>query len=187
MAADPHRAILRRQLGQRADTLYALYDAASDRSLLDELRRDGIAHDCLFGGVKATTLADVAPYLIACRQFAGGIDSFLDKVWGRGVSMLIDSAAAPEQLRMQLKKNAFVKNSAGAECYFRYYDARAFSRFVRAATNEQLGQLCGSAVRAIVWQDSFSQGLASMAHKPSGLVKRILAPDTADFEITPLS
>jgi hypothetical protein len=187
MAVDAQRAILRRQLGDRADTLYALYDAASDPSLLADLRRAGIAHDCLFGGVKAVTLANVAPYLIACRQFSGGIDGLLDQVWERGVSMLIDSAAPPEQLRIQLKKNAFVKNSAGNECYFRYYDARAFSRFVRAATNEQLGQLCGSAVRSIVWQDSFSQGLASLAHRPSGLVKRILAPDTADFEITPLS
>lgn len=180
------RAALRRLFDSRAATLYALYDAAQDRSLLDAFGRDGIAHDCLFGGTKAITLAKVAPYLVACRQF-GDADAFLDQAWSRGVSMLVDSPASPDQLRMQLKKNAFVKNSAGTECYFRYYDARAFSRFVRAATNAQLEQLFGGAVRAIVWQDSVSQSLMSLAHKPSGLVKRLLAPDTADFVTTPLS
>ena len=176
-------APLQRLLATRAGSLYALYDAARDKSLLAYLGQRGIAHDCLYAGVKAITLKDVAPYLVSCRDFGAQPARFIDDIWRRGVSMLVESDGPVDALRQQLKKNAFVKNADGAACYFRYYDARAYSRFMRVASNEQLGQLFGTAIRAIYWVDTSSGELTALRRKPSGMLGRLFDPAGAQFDL----
>lgn len=183
MSNDAMRKALHRLLGERGGTLYALYDAAADNTLLSELQRDGITHACLYSGTKEITLRNVAPYLIPCAQFGADAAAFIDKVWHRGVSMLAASDAGCEALKIQLKKNSFVRNSEGVECYFRYYDARAFARFVRMASNEQLDQFCGSACREIYFEDAASGKMIALARKKTTLVSRILDPGVMQFDV----
>lgn len=165
----------------RAHELYALYDAAQDKALLQELERQRLCCECLFSGTKAITLRNVAPYLVPCRPFAGQPDAFLRTIWGRGVSMLIQSETSQERLRLQLKKNTWIKNSLGVECYFRYYDARAFSRFVRIATKSQLSELFGQAVQSLYWVDSEQAGLCQLSRQTPNWRDKIVAPHVYDF------
>ncbi|UOD31885.1 DUF4123 domain-containing protein [Massilia violaceinigra] len=183
MLNDLTRKALHRLLGERSGTLYVLYDAAADNDLLGDLQRDGVTHECLYSGTKEVTLRNVAPYLIPCAQFGADAAAFIDQVWHRGVTMLVESDAGGDALKIQLKKNSFVRNSEGVECYFRYYDARAFARFVRMANNEQLGQFCGSACRAIYFEDAGSGKIIALAGKKTTLISRIFDPGTMRFEV----
>lgn len=187
MLTDANRSALIQLVGQKAPMLYALYDAAQNNSLLANMQRHNIPHDCLFSGAKGVTLRNVAPYLLSCQHFAGNPERFLDAMWQRGVSMLVEGAEPLEQVKLQLKKHTYVTNSEGVECYFRYYDARAFSRFTRIANGAQLNQFFGSAIRAIYWHDSETQGINGLAKKPPGALDRLLAVENASFDITKLS
>ncbi|MES2259987.1 MAG: DUF4123 domain-containing protein [Pseudomonadota bacterium] len=187
MLTETNRDVLTRLIGQKALVLYALYDAAQDNTLLADLQRTDITHDCLFAGYKAITLRNVAPYLVSCADFHGNAQDFLETIWQRGVSMLVEAAAPAEQVRLQLKKNAYVKNSDGIQCYFRYYDARAFSRFMRAATNAQLCHLFGNAICTIYWHDTTTDAIASLSRKTPGLIGRLFDPGNAHFDIQTLS
>lgn len=187
MLAISNQSVLQVLLNQKANSLYALYDAAQDNSLLNDLKKDNIAHDCLFTGIKEITLRNVAPYLLSCSHFEHNPDKFIDNVWARGVSMLVESSASVDQLKVQLKKNAFVKNSGGVECYFRYYDARAFSRFIRSATDTQLSCLFGTAIHAIYWLDTTTNGIVGLIQKKPGLIGRIFDAGNVDFDIQKLS
>lgn len=186
MLAESHKMALQLLLSKKAKNLYALYDAAQDNSLLIDLQKNNIPHDCLFSGVKELTLRNVAPYLLSCHQFEQNTSDFVDNIWHRGVTMLVESAASVEQVKLQLKKNTFIKNSEGVECYFRYYDARAFSRFMRLATNEQLGNLFGNTVKTFYWLDSTTNGIVGLIKKPSSMIDRILKVHP-DFDIEKLS
>ncbi len=143
-------------LTQNAASLYALYDAAQDRELLPLLRRHNIMHICLYDGTKAQTLANVAPYLIPCQHFQANPIDFVDSIWQRGVSMIVEASVALEDLKSQLKKVAFIKNSEDKDCYFRYYDARAFAKFLKIANGEQLSFFFGNALKSVYWLDGES-------------------------------
>ncbi|HEX8612068.1 MAG TPA: DUF4123 domain-containing protein [Telluria sp.] len=183
MSNDATGHALHRLLSERSGTLYALYDAAADNSLLADLERDGVTHECLYSGTKEVTLRNVAPYLIPCGQFESDAAAFIKQVWHRGVTMLVESDAGCEALKIQLKKNSFVRNSEGVECYFRYYDARAFARFVRMANNEQLGQFFGSACRTIYFEDAGSGKIIAVAGKKTTLISRIFDPSAMQFDV----
>lgn len=187
MQVEANQKVIKQLVEQKAQTLYALYDAAQDNSLLADLQWDNISHDCLFAGTKEISLRNVAPYLFSCQRFQEKPQDFISKIWQRGVSMLIESTASAEQIKLQLKKNAYVKNSDGITCYFRYYDARAFSRFMRVANTPQLSQLFGSAIKTIYWQDATNENMLALTKKTAGFLDRILDPGTADFDITHLS
>jgi hypothetical protein len=160
-----------------------LYDAAADNGLLADLQRDGVTHACLYSGTKEITLRNVAPYLIPCAQFGPAAAAFIERVWRRGVTMLVESDAGSEALKIQLKKNSFVRNSEGVECYFRYYDARAFARFVRMANNEQLGQFMGSACRSVYFEDAGSGKIIVLEGRTTTLISRIFDPGTMQFNV----
>ncbi|ATQ73126.1 hypothetical protein CR152_00335 [Massilia violaceinigra] len=183
MANDATCNALHRLLSERSGTLYALYDAAADNSLLADLQRDGLTHECLYSGTKAITLRNVAPYLIPCEQFQADVAGFTDQVWHRGVTMLVESEAGCEALKVQLKKNSYVRNSEGEVCYFRYYDARAFARFVRLASNDQLSEFFGSTCRTIYFEDAGSGKIIALAGKRMKLISRIFDPDAMQFAV----
>ncbi|CUI05989.1 DUF4123 domain-containing protein [Massilia antarctica] len=182
MMNEATRNALGRLLSERGGTLYALYDAAADNSLLGDLQRDGVTHECLYSGTKAITLRNVAPYLIPCAQFQSNVAGFINQVWHRGVTMLVESGSWWEALKVQLKKNSYVRNSEGEVCYFRYYDARAFARFVRLASNDQLSDFFGSACRTIYFEDAGSGKIIALAGKRKKLISRIFDPDAMQFD-----
>jgi hypothetical protein len=144
-------------LASKAEILYGLYDSAQYPALLPALQRYDIQHACLYDGVKSITLGKVAPYLISCRHFAKNPIDFLDSIWQRGVTMLMESNVSIEETKRHLKKNTFLKDAAGVDCYFRYYDARAFSRFIRVAHTEQIKAFIGEIICAIYWIDPESK------------------------------
>ncbi|MDQ1924209.1 DUF4123 domain-containing protein [Massilia pseudoviolaceinigra] len=183
MGNDATRNALHRLLSERSGTLYALYDAAADNRLLLDLQRDGVTHECLYSGTKAITLRNVAPYLIPCAQFQSDVAGFIDHVWHRGVTMLVESDAGCDALKVQLKKNSFVRNSQGVECYFRYYDARAFARFVRQASNNQLSQFFGSACGTVYFADAASGKMIALARRKTTVISRILDPGVMQFHV----
>ena len=90
---------------KKSDVLYGLYDAAQEKKLLDEFQKNGISHDCLFAGTKEVTLRDVAPYIFSFRQLEKNPEYFINNIWKRGVSMLVEGAVPIEKVKFQLKKN----------------------------------------------------------------------------------
>lgn len=182
MPKERQQAILRHLLTTRAQSLYAFYDAAQEPQLLGELADSGAEFACLYSGVKAITLSDVAPYLISCRPFHTDPDRFIQSYWQRGITMLAESTEDFEQTRLQFKKNTYLQNSNGATCYFRFYDARAFSHFIRIATEPQLLSLFGNDIKTIYWLDSETQEIIGLRRQETSLVNRLLRL-SPEFEI----
>ena len=100
MLAESHKVALRQLLNKKGKNLYALYDAAQDNTLLIDLKKNNIPHDCLFSGVKKFTLSNVAPYLLSCYQFEQNTSGFVDDIWYRGVTMLVESTDSADQVKL---------------------------------------------------------------------------------------
>jgi Domain of unknown function (DUF4123) len=164
--------------------LFALYDAAQDQSLFKELPKFDIQYTCLYQGVKAQTLKKVAPYLIECKSFGGSPQLFMDKFWGKGISMLVQSKSPFEAVKHQLRKSAFVKNSAGTECYFRYYDSRAFVQFFEITTQKQMLDFFGEVIQAIHWHDKQTNQLCTLKKTSRKFFEKVKVLDFSEFEFT---
>jgi Domain of unknown function (DUF4123) len=162
--------------------LYALYDSAQDEGLGKELSNLDVTYSCLYEGLKAQTLRRVAPYIIECKNFENNPQKFLSTFWGRGVSMLVQSKSTFEAVRHQLRKNAFVKNSQGVECYFRYYDSRAFSQFFEIANQGQMEFFFGTDIQAIHWNDKRINQMVTLTKTSKNFLDKMTTQNFTEFE-----
>jgi Domain of unknown function (DUF4123) len=173
---------LQRLIQVHCRQLYALYDSAQDESLGKELPHLDVMYSCLYEGLKAQTLRRVAPYMIECKNFENNSEKFLGTFWGRGVSMLVQSNSTFEAVRHQLRRNAFVKNSQGVECYFRYYDSRAFGQFFEIANQGQMDNFFGTHIQAIHWHDKKMNRMLTLTKSSKNFLDKMTTQNFTEFE-----
>ena len=138
-------------LEDKRDSLYMLIDSARDRhQLVPWLRRtQGLDAKCLFSGLRAVALADVAPYLAQLPQRNAAMSWVMHKYWGSGKcwSVIVESEANFEQTCLQLKKSLMVELDGGKSGYLRFYDARALEKFIATCAGQQMEHLFGRCIR----------------------------------------
>lgn len=161
MASPPSLPRFIAHLRSDAANLYALIDSARDHSLVPQMRQANIEHHCLFSGVKALTLARVAPYLVPMTALAPHLERLVPYAWGGAWSMVVHGTGGVEATRIQLKKSSLVRLPGGTSAYFRFYDARVFDRFMRIGTEGQLRWMLGDRLDGLTW---VSGGDAARTH-----------------------
>ena len=140
-------------LGTRRSHLYMLIDAAHDHTCPAQLRAQGLDVRSLFSGIKEITLAEVAPYLVVLPKKCEVLESLLRKYWGYGKcwSIIIEGVLDAEKIRLQLKKSLMIELDNGSMAYFRFYDSRAFEKFVAISNFGQMNFIFGDVVSQIYY------------------------------------
>ena len=143
-------------LRTRDPQLYMLIDAACDHTCASQLRAKGLDVRSLFSGIKEITLAEVAPYLVSMPKEPPLLESLIEQHWGYGKcwSVVVEGFVNIEQLRLQLKKSLSVELENGSSAYFRFYDARAFGKFVGISSLMQMNEFLGESIQGVHYVSS---------------------------------
>lgn len=112
--------------------VYGVLDAARDDRVLQLLREHLEPHRSLFDGTEGDALETVAPYLVGPMDPSSALlDRLVREGWGRRWGVYLSSAAAPADIRRQLRRSLRVElESTGKSVYFRFYDPAVLRSFL---------------------------------------------------------
>ncbi len=134
------------ELGNEAakGTLFAVLDAARDDRIQVLLRESVDEHDSLYQGVKAETMAEVAPYLVKIRKDSRLLPQLISEGWGGAWGIYLVCESPLRDVRAHLRKLLFVASEEDEEVrYFRFYDPRVLRIFMPTCTVRQEDELFG--------------------------------------------
>ena len=185
MASPPSLTRFIAHMRSDAANLYALIDSARDHSLVPQMRQANIEHHCLFSGVKALTLARVAPYLVPMTALAPHLERLVPYAWGGAWTMVVHGTGGVDATRTQLKKSSLVRLPDGTSAYFRFYDARVFDRFMRIGTEGQLRWMLGDRLDGLTWVSGGDAARTrTVRHGPARKGLWGLVPPTVPLRVT---
>ena len=134
------RANLKLQPGER---LYTVVDACQDAELAFEAEtRFKVPIRMLFKGEASQYMRDVAPYFIPIDPASDYLERWA-AAWGKNAGVLLTSAADPEKVFRHLREIFVVKDEAGQEYFFRFYDPRVLRAYLPTCTPEQAAEFFG--------------------------------------------
>lgn len=112
-------------------SLYALMDVARDPFLLPAIMEGfGADHQCLFRGQAKEVHGDNTAWIVRIEHHQGLLDWLLDEGWGRRVVSFVVSPLPISRMTSHLRKFTKVKDSAGTEHFFRFYDPKVMRQYL---------------------------------------------------------
>lgn len=133
--------------------LYALLDAARDPGVLRLLRGSGAEHQSLYEGLEGETLADYAPYLASLPADCPAREPLAREGWGESWGVYLTCPLPFAEVRRHFRHFLLVRDEAGEELYFRFYDPRVLRVFLPTCTSAELATFFGPAHHFIVEDD----------------------------------
>lgn len=128
---------------QPGERLYGIVDACQDKDLAFEARdRFKVPIRMLFQGNAAQYMDEVAPYLIPIDPASDYLESWAQR-WGKNVGILLTTPADPAKLLRHLRDIFVVKDEAGQNYFFRFYDPRVLRPYLPTCTAEQAKEFFG--------------------------------------------
>jgi hypothetical protein len=117
---------------------YILLDAAAMDAYMDwlKMKTPKTAYVSLYKGSAEEDLSSVAPYLFELDKEVFDFYTLYGK--GNSWGVLLGSAWSFEQLKKHFRRFLMVKDEAGKQMYFRFYDPRVLRIFLPTCTKEQL-------------------------------------------------
>ena len=142
-----------------AQHLFAILDAAREGRIPIELQSKGVQFTSLYRGEPEEVLHEVAPYLVridAQSEFARWL---LNEGWGDSWGIFPVASATLEELRRHFRHFLLVRDPAGAELYFRFYDPRVLRVYLPTCTGSEAKQFFGP-VTAYVTEANDGQAIS---------------------------
>lgn len=123
--------------------VYLLLDSARDKRVLPLVRRNWIDHRCLFRGRLAPELAAAAPYLVSLGRRSTVTRAVVATGWGRSLGVFVRSQAILQDLVRHFRQFLRVRDEAGRELFFRFYDPRVLRIYLPTCTPGELRTFFG--------------------------------------------
>lgn len=128
--------------------LYAVLDAAKSERIVPLLHAAADEWDSLYEGLRAETMADGAPYLVALRPESRLLRRLVLEGWGQSWGTYLESPAKLAELRAHFRRILVVTREKDAlPMYFRFYDPRVLRGFLPIATARQVEVIFGPVER----------------------------------------
>jgi pSer/pThr/pTyr-binding forkhead associated (FHA) protein len=110
--------------------LYAILDAARDKSILPLLRESSPEYQSLFEGPRGAKLAPVAPYLVRIPTDSPLINTFASEGFSKSWGVFLTCERPLTELRNHLRRFVTVTLPPGERNFFRFYDPRVLRKFM---------------------------------------------------------
>src|SRR5215471_10933535 len=123
--------------------LFAVLDSAREPCIPVELRRKGAEFSSLYRGEPEESLSSVAPYLARVDPQCELMRWLLTNGWGNSWGIFLVSSASLEALRRHFRRFLLVRDGAGNELYFRFYDPRVLRTFLPTCTGAETKRFFG--------------------------------------------
>jgi hypothetical protein len=138
--------------------LFAVLDAARESRIPGELRGRGAEFISLYRGEPEEALAEVAPYLVQIALKSEFAKWLLADGWGKSWGIFVVSQSSLEDLRRHLRHFLLVRDPAGSELYFRFYDPRVLRVYLPTCTAPETKRFFGP-VTTYVLETEDGQGV----------------------------
>jgi len=161
--------------GRRAAWMIA--DGARDRRVYPCLLASHLGHSCLYSGPLAPELELAAPYLVQLEPDDRETRQLVEQAWGNSWGVFLQCDSPVEQLRRHLRGLLIVKDDAGKQLAFRYYDPRVLRVFLPTCAAKELETLFGPVTRFIL-EEAGGAAAGVFQFDGANLVRRqvVLAP-----------
>lgn len=134
-----------------AQPLYAILDAGHTPRVLEMLSGAKERFECLYNGESAVHLASCAPYLVELPERSRLLRKLVREGWGHNWGIFLVCDRPFEEIRKHFRQFLKIKDDAGTEYYFRFYDPRVLRVFLASCSAEERVELCGPVER--MWAD----------------------------------
>jgi hypothetical protein len=154
----------------RQVSVWAVLDCARDPAIYRLLLESRLEFLCLYSGKLPRELEMVAPHIVELLPGHRLTERLLDEGWGRswGVFVAIED---PTALRPHLRRLLKVRDEAGRQLLFRFYDPRVLRSFLPTCRGEELRELFGP-VHSYLAEAGDGQALLEFKLGPAGLQPR---------------
>lgn len=123
-------------------SIWALLDLARDPRIHAALLDSRLEYRCLYSGRLPRALELAAPHMVELLPGHRLLPRLLGEGFGRGWGVFL-ATDDPDNLRHHLRKHLMVRDEAGRQLLFRFYDPRVLRAFQPVAEAEQLREFCG--------------------------------------------
>lgn len=127
---------------------YAILDASKVMGLVEKLEASGLDHVCLFKGVAAEELRDVAPYLVRLCEASPFTRNLFTRsneprhLWDREPGVYLRSRGSLDALWAHFRKFVRIKSESGAWMFQRFWEPSVFGEyFVRVQPTAGVSKL----------------------------------------------
>lgn len=151
------RAVWPAQSGRHA---WMILDAARDTRIFPLLLECHLDYSCLYSGTLPPLLSMAAPYLVHLEYEYRDTRRFLRNAWGNHWGILLDCYEGMKIVRRHLRELLIVRDPAGQQMLFRYYDPRVLRTYLPTCTSSELRTVFGPVQRFWLEDESANTLLA---------------------------
>lgn len=138
---------------------FALLDAARDDRIYPALLRADCEWVCLYRGDAASTMAEVAPYLVQLERGSRFGKWAIEEGWGNSWGVFMNAPVKMEVLRAHFRRFVYVQLPDGRSVYFRFYDPRVLRVYLPTCTPKEAETMFGPVERYLV-EDEEGRGIS---------------------------
>ncbi len=155
--------------------LFAILDAARDRSIYAGLQRFAAWHEVLplYQGAEADNLAAVGPYLLCLGQTDEIFDWIWENFWGDAWGIFLWSPASAQALWTHFRRHLLARTTDGERLVFRFYDPRVLLPFLPTCNAAQLRDFFGP-VQHFALEDDDGATLVTLRREAGRLVRQTM-------------
>ncbi len=124
-------------------SLFALFDAARERGIHEQIRRSSLEYGCLFTGHLSEELLSAAPYIVRIVPGSVTFQRLIEQGWGHAWGLFLAARAGLHTVRRHLRGLLQVRTENHKRLFFRYYDPRVLRIFLPICDPAQLVQVFG--------------------------------------------
>jgi hypothetical protein len=129
---------------------FAILDAARDDAIYPAILRADCEWCCLYRGDAATTMAEVAPYLVELNPESRFTPWLLEHAWGNSWGVFLNTPVKMEILQRHFRRFLMVRLPDGRSVYFRFYDPRVLRPYLPTCVPTELETLFGPVDRFVI-------------------------------------
>lgn len=130
--------------------LYAVLDGARDEQVYAFVQACYLDKSCLYAGDLPKELLATAPWLVRLERDNNWTDRILSHAWSHSWGVFVRTQTSAKELRTHFRRFLRVRDMAGRNLIFRYYDPRVLRVYLPTCTQSELRTFFGPVERFFV-------------------------------------
>jgi hypothetical protein len=154
--------------------IYAILDAARNEKIYPAIIKFDGEFCCLFGEDIPRTLAKASPYLVKLEPENAFTKWLFAEGWGDSWGIFLQSDASLEELGQHFRKLIKVRDEAGKEIFFRYYDPRILRVYLPTCNEMEIEEFSGP-VQSFLLEEEKTDKLLRYSRDSNGIACETIA------------